>query len=230
MSALPDPQDLRALSALQELGAPAWTGRRVETEAQRVTRHNQRSVILVEVARRAINRGLDGFKPEIVFARPGDLPEDDGELAWHLRVASLPRASKPSKDIASQWYGFRNHVLDAEAKDEGSVVCLLRMLANCERAPDSIGVEYAKAVRRFLGAEYARAQLPDEIVAECEPEWRRLVAKLVRRTEVIPTWLLHFPTIGRVPKGTTMKAPSSVTDTSEPTPEEKNDGQEEIPF
>lgn len=212
---------------MDTLSAPMWRGKPRESASQHAERMAKRSLVHVELAQIILSRGLDSFRPSIVFEKPGHLPQEDATLAWHLRTAALPRAPKSSKEIASDWYAWRNLLLDAEGTDQGSALLMLRQIHRCEeaRSPEALG--YARTFRAFMSMHYPRAPIPTPL----EPEpWSRLLHTLTRRREAVADWLLWFPSVGRAPK---LKPPASVTDPiphNHNEPEERDDEQSDIPF
>jgi hypothetical protein len=179
--------------------APPRQGRRgtsFENAEQRAKREARRHAAEYAFADALLQRPLDTWaKPKEVWSRPAHLPEDDGTLYWHLRIAAGPRAPKSSKEIASDYYSWRDEVLAVETHDAANVQLLLRVLCTLLDLPDRAGEKHAITIVSFIESQYAYA-LPQPLPRETgDPfAFRRVVYHCVRRKRLIPTWLLWAPT------------------------------------
>lgn len=187
----------------------------------------------LEAASAQLAEGFDALKPGIVWSRPAAIPADDSVLIWHLKVAQ-GRAGKASKEIATDFWRWRAHVLDVEREDGAKVLMLMRSIVELIDVQEGLGVGCARAPIDFVDAHYghhigatlAPARLPEELpreIGDTRAEFSRLVYRLTRREAVLPTWLAWFGSF-RIPEGIRPRGPSTQTKNEA---EEKQDAQDE---
>lgn len=194
----------------------------------------------LEAAHAQLVSGFDGLLPGAVWSRPAAIPEDDRVLIWHLKVAQQRTVARASREIASDFWRWRWHVLEVEREDGAKAAVLLRGLQSLLDVRDGLGAGLAAVYRghldkhfgRAIGATHAPERLPETLPREVGPErseWGRLVYQLTRREATLPTWLAWFGSV-RPPPDMRPRAPDGATKVNQKPahePEEKDDEQDE---
>lgn len=173
----------------------------------------------MESAFAQLTLGMESLKPGLVWSRPAVVPQDDAVLIWHLRVSGGRSPARASRDIATDFWRWRNHVLDVEREDGAKVLVLMRAVVSLLDVNDGKGVGLAKTHSDFLMAHYGAAigatlaprQLPDDLPREVgtrRSEFHKLCYQLVRREAVLPTWLAWFGST-QLPDGMRPRGPAS---------------------
>lgn len=206
---------------LQPFKTSRWKKPTPEEEAEKKQALDE---CALEAAHAQLTHGFDSFKPGVVWSRPAVIPEDDSVLIWHLRVSAGSRAARASREIATDFWRWRWHVLDVEREDGAKLQVLMRAIVGLLAVRDGLGVELAKTHVDFVHAHYGHAigathapkQLPDELPNEREQraEFQRLVYQLVRREQVLPTWLAWFGSV-QLPPGVRPRGPMTTTQAKE---------------
>lgn len=155
------------------------------------------------IGERTLAEGLAWAKPGLMLSRPATIPMENDALAWHLTMDNRARCPRASKEIASDFWRWRDTVLHREDDDTGKALAVLRTAVQCSAVRDGRGNEVARLCVEFLeqhfgraiGASFAPARLPFPLPREEGDElmtFRHLARSLVRREATMPTWLLWF--------------------------------------
>lgn len=154
---------------------------------------------LVEVAGR-----LEAMGPSQSFARPSTLPVDDGVLRWHLVRAATRRATAKDRQIASDFYPWRDACLEAVERDTGNVETLIGLGVDALDAPVEAGAaDHGRALLLFVEEQW-RTKLPRP-APRTWGEQRDLAKRIARNVCPAPYWLLWSWT--QAPAGVRVRPP-----------------------